>query len=52
MLTEDITPKIEQLDRDKQNYQKWKTTQNEINRMDKIINAYNFYTHSKNNEVK
>ena len=52
MLTDDITPKIEQLDRDKQNYQKWKTTQNEINRMDKIIKAYNFYTNSKSNEVK
>ena len=52
ILTEDITPKIQQLDRDKQNYQKWKTTQNEINRMDKIIKAHNFYTNLKSTEIK
>ena len=52
MLNEDITPKIEQLDRDKQNFQKWKTTQNEINRMDKIIKAHDFYVNSKSTEIK
>ena len=52
MLNEDITPKIEQLDRDKQNFQKWKTTQNEINRMDKIIKAHDFYTNTKSTEIK
>ena len=52
MLNEDISPKIEQLDKDKQNYQKWKTTQNEINRMDKIIKAHNFYTQTKSREIK
>ena len=52
MLNEDITPKIEQLDRDKQNFQKWKTTQNEINRMDKIIKANDFYTNTKSIEIK
>ena len=52
MLNEDITPKIEQLDKDKQNYQKWKTTQNEINRMDKIIKAHDFYTFTKSTEIK
>ena len=43
---------IEQLDKDKQNFQKWKTTQNEINRMDKIIKAYNYYSRSKSTETK
>ena len=52
MLNEDITPKIEQLDRDKQNFQKWKTTQNEINRMDKIIKANDFYNNTKSIEIK
>ena len=52
MLAEEITPKIEQLDKDKQNFQKWKTTQNEINRMDKIIKAYNYYSRSKSTETK
>ena len=52
MINEDITPKIEQLDRDKQNFQKWKTTQNEINRMDKIIKAHDFYSHTKSTEIK
>ena len=52
VLAEEITPKIEQLDRDKQNYQKWKTTQNEINRMDKMIKAHDYYTNSKNVEKK
>ena len=52
MLNEDITPKIEQLDRDKQNFQKWKTTQNEINRMDKIIKAHDFYVNTKSTEIK
>ena len=52
MLNEDITPKIEQLDSDKQNFQKWKTTQNEINRMDKIIKAHDFYVNSKSTEIK
>ena len=52
MLNEDISPKIEQLDKDKQNYQKWKTTQNEINRMDKIIKAHDFYTQTKSTEIK
>ena len=52
VLAEEITPKIEQLDRDKQNYQKWKTTQNEIIRMDKIIKAHDYYTYSRNIEIK
>ena len=52
VLAEDITPKIEQLDRDKQNFQKWKTTQNEIARMDKIIKAHDYYTYSRNIEIK
>ena len=52
MLNEDISPKIEQLDKDKQNFQKWKTTQNEINRMDKIIKAYDFYNNTKSTEIK
>jgi structural maintenance of chromosome 2 len=52
MLAEEITPKIEQLDKDKQNFQKWKTTQNEIIRMDKIIKAYNYYSHTKDTEIK
>jgi structural maintenance of chromosome 2 len=52
VLTEEITPKIEQLDRDKQNYQKWKTTQNEIIRMDKIIKAHDYYTYSRSIEIK
>lgn len=52
VLAEEITPKIEQLDRDKQNYQKWKTTQNEINRLDKIIKAFEFYTNAHNMDIK
>ena len=52
MLNEDISPKIEQLDKDKQNFQKWKTTQNEINRMDKIIKAHDFYINTKSTEIK
>ena len=52
MLAEEITPKIEQLDKDKQNFQKWKTTQNEIIRMDKIIKAYNYYSRTKETETK
>jgi structural maintenance of chromosome 2 len=52
VLSEEITPKIEQLDRDKQNYQKWKTTQNEIIRMDKIIKAHDYYTYSRSIEIK
>ena len=52
MLNEDITPKIEQLDRDKQNFQKWKTTNNEITRIDKVVKAHDFYSNVKNIEIK
>jgi len=52
MLAEEITPKIEQLDKDKQNFQKWKTTQNEIYRMDKVIKAHDFYTSVKSITAK
>ena len=52
MLNEEIIPKIEQLDRDKQNFQKWKTTQNEINSLDKIIKANDFYNNTKSIEIK
>jgi len=47
MIKEDITPKILQLNRDKQSFQKWKTTKNEISLLDKIIKAYDFYNNAR-----
>lgn len=52
LINNEISPKIEQLEKDKQNYHKWKTSENEINRLNKIITAYDFYMHSRSTEIK
>ena len=47
ILVEEISPQLEKLMKDKQNYLTWKSRENEINRILKILTANDYYVNSK-----
>lgn len=47
LLVEEISPQLEKLMKDKQNYLTWKSRENEINRILKILTANDYYVNSK-----
>jgi len=48
ILAEEITPQLEKLMKDKQNYLTWKSRENEISRIFKILTAHDFYNIKRN----
>ena len=44
LLVEEISPQLEKAMKDKQNYLTWKSRENEINRLFKILTAYDYFT--------
>lgn len=56
LLAEEITPQLEKLMKDKQNYLTWKSRENEISRIFKILTAFDYFNmrrnlHSKSDEI-
>lgn len=47
ILAEEITPQLEKLIKDKQNYLTWKSRENEISRIFKILTAFDFFNMRK-----
>jgi structural maintenance of chromosome 2 len=43
IISEDITPQLEKLLKDKQNYLTWKSRENEISRISKLLTALDYY---------
>ena len=52
ILNEDISPQLEKLMRDKQNYLTWKSKENEISRISKILTANDYYVNKNNANAK
>ncbi len=52
IISEEITPQLEKLLKDKQNYLTWKSRENEISRISKIITAVEYYNISEKNMNK
>lgn len=52
IIENDLKPQLEKFKKDRENYNLWKTKDNEINRLSKLLTAYIYFTESRELKIK